>query len=102
MKPIQAACYSLIASACILAAALFTTLSNKNQSLDSAARADMVVQTNNLAFLTTRTNANEEALFVLDNTAGRLMIYKTDLGRKRIEFVESQDLKKLFNIVPEK
>ncbi len=98
MNSIQTTCYALFASACVLAAALFMTLSQKNQSLDSAAHAEMVLNANNLSFLTTRTNAGEEALFVLDNTSARLLIYKTDLAKKRLELVGSEDLKTLFEI----
>ncbi|MEX2214081.1 MAG: hypothetical protein WD768_08140 [Phycisphaeraceae bacterium] len=98
MNSIQTTCYALFASACVLTAALFMTLSQKNQTLDAAAEAEMVLTANTLSFLTTRTNAGEEALFVLDNTSARLLIYKTDLAKKRIELVASEDLKKLFEM----
>ena len=98
MNKIQATCYALFASACLLTAAIFMTLSQKNQSLESSAQAEMVITTNNLSFLTTRTNAGEEALFVLDNTNAHLMIYKTDLSKKRLELVGFEDLKKLFSL----
>ena len=98
MNSIQASGFALICSAVLIAAALLVTLNQKGQSLDPQAQAEMVTTTNNLSFLTTRTNAGEEALFVLDNTGARLLIYKTDLSKKRLELVGFEDLKKLFNL----
>jgi len=90
----QLACYGLVGSACLLAAALVVQLDGKN--VLPAARGDLVLSAENLTFLTTRTQPNEEALFVLDNVNEKLLIYSLDLARKRLELVGSQDLKKLF------
>lgn len=87
-------CYSLIASACLLAAALVVQMDEK-QILPTA-EADLVISAENLTFLTTQTQPNEESLFVLDNVNEKLLIYSLDINRKRLELVGSEDLKKLF------
>lgn len=87
-------CYGLIASACLLAAALIVQMEDK-QILPSA-QAELVLSADNLSFLTTPTQPNEESLFVLDNVNEKLLIYSLDIARKRVELVGSEDLKKLF------
>ena len=97
MNQTQLTCCGLIASACALAAALFINM-NEKQLLPSA-HAEMVLTTpQNLSFLTTRTQANEESLFVIDNFNHKLLIYKLDPGRKRLELAGAEDLQKVFNI----
>jgi hypothetical protein len=94
MNQTRLTCFGLIASACALAAALFINLNDKN--LLPSAEAEMVLSQTNLSFLTTRTQANEECLFVIDNTTSKLLIYKLDNNRKRLELVGLEDLAKLF------
>lgn len=97
MNQTQLTCCGLIASACVLAAALAINLQDKN--LLPSAQAEMVLSTpNNLMFLTTRTNNNEESLFVIDNINNRLMIYKLDNTRRRLELAAAEDLQKLFQV----
>ena len=87
-------CYGLIASACLLTAALVVQMDDK-QILPTA-QAELVLNADNLTFLTTQTQPNEEALFVLDNVNEKLLIYSLDVARKRLELVGSEDLKTLF------
>ena len=97
MNQTQLTCCGLMASAFALAAALFINL-NEKQLLPSA-EAEMVLTTpQNLSFLTTRTQANEESLFVIDNINHKLLIYKLDTSRKRLDLAGAEDLKKVFNI----
>ena len=50
----------------------------------------------NITLMTTKTQGNEESLFVLDGQSHRLLIYHLDLSRKRIELSASEDLRKMF------
>jgi hypothetical protein len=97
-KQTQLVGFFLIASACLLAAALVMNLQNRGISLDSTARAEMVTSTNSLSFLTTRTNANEECLFVVDNVTQKMLIYRLDIAKKRLELAGVEDLKKVFAV----
>lgn len=96
MNQIQLACCSLIASACVLTGLLVVNMEDK-QILPSA-DADLVIASPNLTLMTTRTQANEESLFVLDGQSHKLLIYHLDLARKRVELSASEDLRKLFNL----
>mgnify|MGYP000310998200 CR=1 FL=1 len=97
MNQTQLTGFGLIASACALAAALFINLNDK--SLLPSAEAEMVLSTpQNLTFLTTRTQVNEESLFVIDNFNHKLLIYALDPARKRLELSGAEDLKKMFEI----
>ena len=96
MNQIQLACYSLIASACILAALLVVNMENKQ--ILSSADADLVIASQSMTLMTTKTQANEESLFVLDNNSHMLLIYRLDIARDRIDLAGSQDLRKLFEI----
>ncbi len=94
---LQTTCYALFASACVLTAALVVTASQKN--VLPTANAEMVVNAGALQFLTAVTEQDTvESLFVLDSASGKLLIYKLDQGKKRIELVGLEDLKKRFGI----
>ncbi len=97
MNQTQLTGFGLIASACALAAALFINLQDK-QLLPSAEAEMVLVTPQNLTFLTTRTQTNEESLFVIDNFNHKLLIYKLDTSRKRLELAGSEDLKRIFEI----
>ena len=94
MKNLKMTCFALLGSACLLAAVLVVQLEDKQ--VLSQANAEMVINSQNMVFLTTRTQPAEEALFVLDNQSKRLLIYKLNLARKRLELAASEDLGKLF------
>lgn len=95
MNQTQLACCSLIASACILIGLLVVTMEDK-QVLPSA-DAELVIAGTSITLMTTKTQGNEESLFVLDGQSHRLLIYHLDLARKRVELSASEDLRKLFN-----
>ncbi len=95
MNQVQLACCSLIASACVLIGLLVVNMEDK-QILPSA-NADLVIAGTNITLMTTKTQPNEESLFLLDGQNHRLLIYHLDLARKRIELAASEDLRKIFN-----
>lgn len=91
MKPIAIACYSLIASAFVLAGLLIVQLDARME-----AQASMVIARDNFTVLTARTRNNEESLFVLDNAAQRLLIYRVDIGDESLQPVAIYDLQAIF------
>lgn len=93
MNRTQAACYGLIASAFVLSGLLLATMP---QRLAPVARADLVLSKETLSLLTARTRIDEEALFILDNLTGKLLIYRLDLGKKQLELAGSADLSQIF------
>lgn len=87
MNRIQTACFALLASAFVLAAILVIQIDRKSQP--NAANADMVITQPAFTMMTARTrgqqNNADESLFVLDNTSGTLVVYNTNIARKRLE-----------------
>jgi len=97
MKRIEMACYALMASAFVLAGILAVELNNVG-GVAQTAHADMTLTRSNLTVMTARTKNDEEALFVLDNFTQRLLIFKTDLTKKRLELaIDPVSLPALFN-----
>lgn len=94
MNRIQTACYCLIASAFILAGLLVAQLGDRAAN---PAQASMVIARDNFTLMTAKSRKGEESLFVLDNTAGRLMIYRLNLGKKRLELAANADLNNIFD-----
>jgi hypothetical protein len=88
------ACYSLLASAFVLAAMLFIQLQNK--SLVSEANASMVVNDSPVSAMTLRARNDDEVLCVLENTSQRLLIYNTDISRKQLRLVQNINLATYF------
>ncbi len=89
---IQIACYSLVASAFLLAGLLVFSLSGQ---LEREADAAMVISRDTFTMMTAKTRANEEALWVLDNRAARLLIYRLELRGSsggRLELAANIDL----------
>jgi len=78
MSRIQLACYSLVASAFILAGLL---VAQHDQQKASGA---MVIDREDFALMTTQTRPNEEALFVIDNSTGYLLIYRVGSGQVQL------------------
>jgi hypothetical protein len=89
MSRIQVACYSLIASAFLLAGLLIT------QVEPNSARGAMVVSEQSFAMMTAQTRPGEEGLFVLDNNTGRLLIYRFDVPNDRIRLQRNINLNRL-------
>ena len=90
MNHVQLACYGLIASAFILAALLLVQTGQ-----EQSAQADMVIARDNFTVLTAQTANDEEALFMLDNATGNLMIYAMERGQLRL--VGGQNIGQAFN-----
>ncbi len=93
MTRIETAGFGLIASAFILAGLLVVQVA----SMPNTAEAGLVIARNDFTLLTARTRSNQESLFVINNSTRRLLIYKLDLGRKRIELAGGADLTEFFN-----
>ena len=81
MSRVQLACYSLLASAFLLAGLLVVQLGDR---LETPAHAAMVVNQQNFTLMTAPTQEREEALFIMDDNSGQLLIYKSDVPRERI------------------
>ena len=96
MSRIQLACYGLIGSAFVLAALLVVQMESKRVLPEAS--ADQVISRGNLTIMTARTSAQDESLFVLDNSSQRLLIYQTKLAGRggKIDFVDNISLKQLF------
>lgn len=93
MKRIEIACYALIASAFVLGGLLVSSLQGK---FEPQAQAELVIHRENLTLMTAQTRSSEEALFVMDNVSGKLLIYTLDLGRRRLELAGAADIGALF------
>lgn len=92
MNGIQTACYCLTASAFLLAGMLVFSLSGQ---VENRAEAGMVISRDDFSLMTARTRANEEALWVLDNRSGRILIYRLSLrgaNSGRLELAGGIDL----------
>lgn len=91
MQPIQIACYSLVASAFLLAGLLVFSLGGQ---LENEANANLVISRDTFTLMTAQTRQGEEALFVLDNKSARLLIYRLEMrGRGgRLNLVKNVDL----------
>lgn len=92
MTRTETACYGLIASAFILAGMLLIQLS----SMPNTAEASLVITRDNFTLLTAKTRSNEESLFIINNLTDRLLIYKLDLARNRIELAGGANLTDIF------
>lgn len=89
---IQLACVGLTASACVLASLLAVAVFHRTQQ----AQAEMVVPRDDFSLMTAASRDGEEALFLLDNQSGQLLVYQLDLTRERIELAGSVPLAQLF------
>lgn len=90
MKRFEIASLSLLASAFVLAGMLVVQL--QNHPVLPSANAEMVLNRGNITLMTAQTRPNEEAVFVLENTTAKLLVYKVDAGKKRIDLARSSDL----------
>ena len=93
MTRTQMACHCLIASAFVLVGLLVV---NAAPRLASEAEASLVIARDNFTLLTAKTRSDEEALFLLDNTTQRLLIYRLNLRRNQVELVGGGDLRQIF------
>lgn len=96
MNRLDAACWGLVATAVVLGAVL---LAHVVQIGEHKAEADMVVSPGNLTMLTAQMDEDEEALFLLDNLTGRLLVYELNPGNQRIDLMAAADVDALFGEV---
>lgn len=93
---ITLACYGLLASAMVLAGLLIVQLQHRQPDLLPAAQANMLLTADQYSFLTARTRNNEDGLFVIDNRERKLLIYRIDTSRKRMEPLQIIDIDQIF------
>jgi hypothetical protein len=93
MNRTHLACYSMIASAFVLAGLLLVSLPER---LVTSAEASLVLNKDTLTLMTARTRPDEEALFVLDGLSEKLLIYRLDIAKKQLELVGAADLAEIF------
>lgn len=84
MTRTETACWSLLASAFILAGLLLVTVAQRG-GFAQRAEADMVLGRGALTVMTAQTKDDEEAVFVIDNFSQQLLVFKLDLGKRRLE-----------------
>lgn len=87
------ACYGLGASAFVLAGLLVISFRG---GWTPQAQASLIVNRDAISLLTAKTRADEEALFVLDGSNDKLLIYRLELAKNQLELAESIDLNLLF------
>lgn len=90
MKRFEFASYSLLASAFVLAGLLVVQM--QNHTVLPTANAEMVLNRGNITLMTAQTRPNEEAIFILENTTAKLLVYKVDAAKKRIDLARSAEL----------
>ena len=95
MNRIQTACFMLLASAFVLSAILVVQL-DKVTPANTADADQVIAQPQSFSLMTARTRGDDESLFVLDSTSGKLVIYKPNIGREQLEVVRAIDLSQIF------
>lgn len=94
MKRMEVACWSLIASAFVLSGILCVMMDGRALN---RAEASQVISRDSYTLLTAKTRNNEEALFVLENTTQRLLVYTLDVGKGRIDLAADVFVPDMFN-----
>ncbi len=94
MNRIQIACYALLGSAILLAALVLAAATG---GVTPTAHAGQIVAAGGGAVLTARTDSDAETVFVLDDTADRIVILQTDTERGRIEVLQQLEVRSLFD-----
>ena len=95
MNRIQTACYCLIASAVVLSGLLVVQLSERVEP--NEAEASLVIARENFTLLTAEVRSGEEALFVLDNTSGTLLVYRLEVARGSLQPAGGIGLSEIFD-----
>jgi len=99
MNNTQTACFSLLASAFLLAAILVVGIGQKSQGNTAQADGQVVTQTG-FTMMTARTQGGEgnatESLFILDSGSGVILVYKPDVGQGELEPVAAIRVGDLF------
>ncbi|MEM9419815.1 MAG: hypothetical protein AAGA25_12315 [Planctomycetota bacterium] len=95
MNRIQTACYCLIASALVLSGLLVVQLSERVEP--NSAEASLVIARENFTLMTAEVRNGEEALFVLDNTSGTLLVYRLEVSRRSLQPAGGVRLDQIFS-----
>ena len=90
MKPVQLACYLMMASAFVLGAVL---LMQADRHLQPQAHAEMVIDKGLFTVLSTPGNSNQEYTYVLNNRSSILVAYELTPS-KNLEVVGTLDVGK--------
>ena len=94
MNRIHAAGFALLASAFVLAGLLAVQWGPRLAM--PQADAALVIARDNFTLLTAQTRDGEEALFVLDNASGTLLVYSLSVSNRRMDLLNGQQLTNLF------
>lgn len=81
---------------CILLASAFVLSGMLLMQTQPTAKAEMVVNKDTVTLMTAKTRPDAESLFVIDSLNEKMLIYNTDLGKKRILLAQTVNLKTLF------
>lgn len=95
MNRIQTACYCLIASAVVLSGLLVMQLSERVEP--NEAEAALVIARDNFTLLTAEVRNGEEALFILDNTTGTMLVYRLEVSRGSLQPAGGIRLSEIFD-----
>ena len=94
MTRLHTACWALTASAFVLAGLLLFTAAQHTRATE--AHAAQVIARDNFTLMTAETRNDEEALFVLDNASGALMVYRLDITEEVLEPAAGLMLEEIF------
>ncbi len=95
MNRIQTACYCLIASAVVLSGLLVVQLSHRVEP--NEVEAALVIARENFTLLTAEVRSGEEALFILDNTTGTMLVYRLEISRGSLQPAGGIRLSEIFD-----
>lgn len=95
MKPVETACYALLASAFMLGGLLLANIPNV---FEREAKAEMVITEADFSVMTTKTRDGEESVFVTNNLTDRLLIYKLDIAKRQLVLVGNENLAAQFGL----
>ena len=93
MNRTQLGCYTLLASAFVLAAMI---LMQASRLIDDRAHAEMVVNKDSVTMITTQFQTDSEILYILDSRSGRLFAYMLDPNTQVIQPMSTMDLGREF------
>ncbi len=94
MTRLHTACLCLVASALLLSGLLIVQVAQRTEP--NAAEASLVIAREQFTLLTAPTRDNEEALFVLDNATGMLLVYRLEIGREQMVLSDRLNVGELF------
>ena len=96
MTRLHIACLCLVASALVLSGLLVVQVSQRTEP--NEAEAALVIARENFTLLTAPTRDDEEALFVLDNSSGMLLVYRLEIAREQMVLSDRLNVGELFDM----